>query len=326
MAGYANADLNKNYGFVANIDDKKFWKNYYALNELVFSKETVDHVYYRYPQYVKKVICADFIPETVYEFTNLTHLTLVNSSENQKTLDDDSMLFRFGKLQSLTMSGFDVTYLNLQLPRLTHLTLIDCHSQTFYFHESKCLTHLSMENCTFEEKMSGMSNLKNLVFLNLYGTSLTDLPSGIYSLTQLRHLDLGNTRISEVRRNFCQLRNLDYLNWSYKLDEDENEEEDMINELKFTCIRNDRLPEFFTDLIENSEHTDVVAEIPEDFVNIYTDSDDIVFQENPDEPVDDDEEDDVELPFHDFDTEESDDEDDDYDDEDSGYEDSDDDY
>jgi hypothetical protein len=326
MAGYTNADLNKNYAFVANIDDKKFWKKYYALNELVFSEKTMDHVY-RYPQYVKNVICIDFIPEMVYEFDNLTNLTLINSSEIEGYLDNDDMFFRFEKLQSLTVAGFDVTYINLQLPRLTHLTLINCHARRFHFHESKCLTHLSMENCTFEEKLSGMANLKNLVFLNLHGIPMDNLPFGVYSLTQLRHLDIGNTKISEVRRDFCQLRNLDFLNWSYKFDEDQNPDDYMINELKFTCIRNKRIPDFFLDLIEKSEHTDVIAKIPRDFVNIYTDSDDIVFPENPDEPVDDDE-DDVELPFHDFDTEESDTEDEDdydeYDDVDSGYEDNDD--
>jgi hypothetical protein len=323
MAGYTNADLVKNYAFVANIDDKKFWKKYYALNELVFSKDTMDHAY-RYPQYVKKVTCVNFVPEMVREFTNLTHLTLLNSSDYQKCIDDESIFYPFRKLKYLAIVGFDVTFMDLQLPRLTHLLLNDCYARVFYFHGSKNLTHLSMENCTFEEKISGMSNLKNLVFLNMYGIPMSELPSGVYALTQLQHLDIGNTRISEVKRKFCQLRNLVFLNWSFMVYEDE-EEEEVIDELLFACRRNRHLPEFFTNLIADSEHAVITSKIPLEFVNVYTDSDDIVFQENSDEPVDDAEEDDDELPLNDFDTEDSDDDDDFSDDDvDSGYEDNDD--
>jgi hypothetical protein len=311
--------FNENYASVQEIDDVNFWKEYYEINELVFSENTIDHSQYRYPQYVKKIVCVDSVPEIASEFTNLIQLTIVRE-DNLYDLDDSEMFSQFPKLRHLSIVGFDVSYLNLNLPRLTHLILNECYGDNFSFHELNSLTHLTMENCSFTEKISGMSCLKNLVHLNMYGMDLDELPSGVYKLTQLERLDIGETKIRKLNHEFCRLVNLQFLNWSLFIEEEDDEGYAKAEGSPEFILRltDAELPIFFADLIENSEHVSELVVVPERFVNRAGDENVLQIEREDDERLEDDEEEEEDLFVNEFEIEDSEDED-----EDSGYEDED---
>ncbi|GKV45802.1 hypothetical protein SLEP1_g52846 [Rubroshorea leprosula] len=70
------------------------------------------------------------------------------------------------------------------------------------------LTTLLLENCKFLKEVPSLSNLRGLRKLNLYGTSIEELPQGLFMLTNLKYLWLGGS-LSDIPDGL--LRNLSKL-------------------------------------------------------------------------------------------------------------------
>ncbi|GLU23396.1 hypothetical protein SLE2022_394050 [Rubroshorea leprosula] len=81
------------------------------------------------------------------------------------------------------------------------------------------LTTLLLENCCFLKEVPSLSNLGGLKKLNLYGTSIEELPQGLNMLTNLKYLCFGG-RLSEIPNGLLlNLSKLQYLgvDWSIPL-------------------------------------------------------------------------------------------------------------
>ncbi|GLU23385.1 hypothetical protein SLE2022_393970 [Rubroshorea leprosula] len=80
------------------------------------------------------------------------------------------------------------------------------------------LTTLLLENCWSLKEVPSLSNLGGLKKLNLYETSIKELPQGLNMLTNLKYLSLGG-RLSEIPDGLLlNLSKLQYLvNWSIPL-------------------------------------------------------------------------------------------------------------
>ncbi|GLT57727.1 hypothetical protein SLA2020_306780 [Shorea laevis] len=81
------------------------------------------------------------------------------------------------------------------------------------------LTTLLLENCSSLKEVPSLSNLGGLKKLNLYGTSIEELPQGLNMLTNLKYLWLGG-RLSEIPDGLLlNLSKLQYLgvDWSIPL-------------------------------------------------------------------------------------------------------------
>ncbi|GKV41155.1 hypothetical protein SLEP1_g48723 [Rubroshorea leprosula] len=169
-----------------------------------------------HPQFmVKAGMALEELPEEVEGRKNLLKVSLM---ENQIREFPSSMLSpKCPMLTTLLLSKNNITTIPeaffYHMPGLKILDLSGNHnllrlpSSVF---KLESLTTLLLENCESLEEVPFLSNLGGLKKLNLYGTSIKELPQGLNMLTKLKYLWLGGM-LSDIPNGL--LRNLSKLQY-----------------------------------------------------------------------------------------------------------------
>ncbi|GLT31583.1 hypothetical protein SLA2020_063120 [Shorea laevis] len=171
-----------------------------------------------HPQFeVKAGMALEELPEEV-EVEGRKNLLKVSLMKKQIREFPSSMLSpKCPMLTTLLLSINNITTIPEaffdHMPRLKILDLSDnhkLHRLPSSVSKLQRLTTLLLENCKSLEEVPFLSNLGGLKKLNLYGTSIKELPQGLNMLTNLKYLWLGGM-LSDIPNGL--LRNLSKLQY-----------------------------------------------------------------------------------------------------------------
>ncbi|XP_021762180.1 probable leucine-rich repeat receptor-like protein kinase At1g35710 [Chenopodium quinoa] len=151
-----------------------------------------------------------FLPDSIVNLSNLTSLTL-SSCKSLVELPEN-----IGQLASLT--HLDLTFCEnikslptsiANLPKLTSLSL-SSELPSNLGHFKKCLSHLSLHHCDWEELLATVFQLGSLTHLELYSCdNIKCLPNSIANLSNLTSLSLYSCHsLVELPANVGQLVSL----------------------------------------------------------------------------------------------------------------------
>ncbi|GKV51231.1 hypothetical protein SLEP1_g57900 [Rubroshorea leprosula] len=167
-----------------------------------------------HPQFmVKAGMALEELPEEVEGRKNLLKVSLM---KNQISEFPSSMLSpKCPMLTTLLLSKNNITTIpEAFFDHMPGLKILDLsgnhklHRLPSSVSKLESLTTLLLENCKSLEEVPFLSNLGGLKKLNLYGTSIKELPQGLNMLTNLKYLWLGR-KLSDIPDGL--LRNLSKL-------------------------------------------------------------------------------------------------------------------
>lgn len=149
------------------------------------------------------------LPQVGARFEAITELELVGDKSG---MDVSAFLKSFPHLNSLSISGYalrDVPQVVLNTPRLIVLGLDDCDVHLSASSADALSGMSNLEFLDLEENPLGrtpdLSHMHKLTTLYLGHTGLTEVPPGLFSLSQLRALNLRNNLIREIPSDILEL-------------------------------------------------------------------------------------------------------------------------
>ncbi|GLT34236.1 hypothetical protein SLA2020_087620 [Shorea laevis] len=206
-----------------------------SMNELITSKYKEDPVIMHdllremalkiSPQFmVKAGMALEELPEEQEWREDLLKVSLMNN--NIRGIPSSMLSPKCPMLTTLLLSNNEITTIpEVFFDQMLGLKILDLSSNRNLLRlpssvsKLENLTTLLLENCKSLKEVPSLSNLRGLKKLNLYGTSIEELPQGINMLTNLKYLWLGG-RLSEIPDGLLlNLSKLQYLgvDWSIPL-------------------------------------------------------------------------------------------------------------
>jgi Leucine-rich repeat (LRR) protein len=152
----------------------------------------------------------DFIPNSIFEFTEVTFL-LINSSKKIKIGN------AINKMKALTTIRItsEVTFMSkgIVLPNLSNVYfgMYTAKKIPQLIFECSKLEYLTLEGGSYKTVPREIANLKELKLLNLSANKLNKLPDEIGQLSNLRVLSLDGNLLSALPNTICNLKKLEEL-------------------------------------------------------------------------------------------------------------------
>ncbi|GKV45792.1 hypothetical protein SLEP1_g52836 [Rubroshorea leprosula] len=178
-----------------------------------------------HPQFmVKAGMALEELPEEDEWREDLLKVSLMNN--NIREIPSSMLSPKCPMLTTLLLSNNNITTIpNAFFDHMPGLKILDLSSNhkldglPSSVSKLENLTTLLLENCKFLKEAPSLSNLGGLKKLNLYGTSIEELPQGLCMLTNLKYLWLDG-KFSDIPDGLLQnLSKLQYLgvDWSIPL-------------------------------------------------------------------------------------------------------------